>query len=178
MRWALLTRFPRFTLLPQEIPWSTNTILRGPKALWLDLYARATLRPDGDEGFTLCALVCAAAGCTTTSGRLLEDVGARVFLSEGNYRVLRQHVVGESKGVFLLMFIPISSPSYNEAKGAMYKALGEPVQGPLDRAHEPTEDLTEFNALIYSTRTITLSADFIEFNDPNGNKPLRPLGSR
>ena len=34
---ALLTRFPRFTLLPQEIPWSTNTILRGPTALWLDL---------------------------------------------------------------------------------------------------------------------------------------------
>jgi len=34
---ALLTRFPRFTLLPQEIAWSTNTILRGPKALWLDL---------------------------------------------------------------------------------------------------------------------------------------------
>ena len=34
---ALLTRFPRFTLLPQEIPWSSNTILRGPTALWLDL---------------------------------------------------------------------------------------------------------------------------------------------
>jgi hypothetical protein len=34
---ALLTRFPRFALLPQEIPWSTNTILRGPTALWLDL---------------------------------------------------------------------------------------------------------------------------------------------
>ena len=34
---ALLTRFPRFTLLPQEIPWSGNTILRGPTALWLDL---------------------------------------------------------------------------------------------------------------------------------------------
>src|SRR5262245_8482028 len=34
---ALLTRFPSFTLLPQEIPWSSNTILRGPKALWLDL---------------------------------------------------------------------------------------------------------------------------------------------
>jgi len=34
---ALITRFPRFTLLPQEIRWGTNTILRGPKALWLDL---------------------------------------------------------------------------------------------------------------------------------------------
>ena len=132
----------------------------------------------GMRGFALCALVCAAAGCTTTSGRLLEDVGARVFLSEGNYRVLRQHVVGESKGVFLLMFIPISSPSYNEAKESMYKALGETVQGRSIALTTQTEDLTEFNALIYSTRTITLSADFIEFNDPNGNKPLRPIGSR
>ena len=123
--------------------------------------------------------MCAAAGCTTTSGRLLEDVGAHVFLSEGNYRVLRQHVVGESNGYnILLMFIPISSPSYNEAKGAMYKALGEPVQGRSIALTNQTEDLTVFNALIYSTRTITLSADFIEFNDPNGNKPLRPIGSR
>ena len=34
---ALISRFPKFTLLPQEIPWRNNTILRGPKALWLDL---------------------------------------------------------------------------------------------------------------------------------------------
>ena len=34
---ALISRFPRFTLLPQEIPWGNNTILRGPKALWLEL---------------------------------------------------------------------------------------------------------------------------------------------
>jgi hypothetical protein len=132
----------------------------------------------GMRVLALCGLVCAAAGCTTTSGRLLEDAGAHVFLSEGNYRVVRQHVVGESTGVFLLMFIPISAPSYNEAKGAMYKALGEPLQGRSIALTNQTEDLTEFNALIYSTRTITLSADFIEFNDPNGNKPLRPIGSR
>ena len=92
--------------------------------------------------------------------------------------MLRQHVVGESTGVYLLMFIPITSASYNEAKGAMYKALGEPVAGRSIALTNQTEDLTEFNALIYSTRTITLSADFIEFNDPNGNKPLRPIGSR
>jgi hypothetical protein len=34
---ALITRFPGFHLLPQEIRWGTNTILRGPKALWLEL---------------------------------------------------------------------------------------------------------------------------------------------
>jgi len=34
---ALISRFPRFSLLPQEIPWGKNTILRGPKALWLEL---------------------------------------------------------------------------------------------------------------------------------------------
>jgi cytochrome P450 len=34
---AMITRFPSFKLLPQDIPWSTNTILRGPKALWLEL---------------------------------------------------------------------------------------------------------------------------------------------
>jgi hypothetical protein len=126
----------------------------------------------------LCALVCAAVGCTTTSGRLLEDAGAHVFLSEGNYRVLKEHVVGESTGYFLLMFIPLSSPSYNEAKANMYAALGEPVAGRSIALTNQTEDLTEMTALLYSRRTITLSADFIEFNDPNGNKPLRPIGSR
>jgi pimeloyl-[acyl-carrier protein] synthase len=34
---ALISRFPKFTLLPQEIPWRNNTILRGPKTLWLEL---------------------------------------------------------------------------------------------------------------------------------------------
>ncbi|HXZ86150.1 MAG TPA: cytochrome P450 [Myxococcota bacterium] len=34
---ALITRFPQWTLLPQEIAWRNNTILRGPKALWLEL---------------------------------------------------------------------------------------------------------------------------------------------
>jgi len=34
---ALISRFPKFSLLPQEIPWGKNTILRGPKALWLEL---------------------------------------------------------------------------------------------------------------------------------------------
>lgn len=132
----------------------------------------------GMRVLALCALLCAAAGCTTRSGRLLEDAGAHVFLSEGNYRVVRQHVVGESTGYFVLMFIPISAPSYSEAKAEMYKALGEPVEGRSIALTNQTEDLTEFSALIYSKRTITLSADFIEFNDPNGNKPLRPIGSR
>jgi cytochrome P450 len=34
---GLITRFPTFKLLPQDIPWRTNTILRGPKQLWLEL---------------------------------------------------------------------------------------------------------------------------------------------
>jgi hypothetical protein len=132
----------------------------------------------GIRVFALCALVCAAVGCETTSGRLLEDAGAHVFLSEGNYRVLKEHVVGKSTGYFLLMFIPLSSPSYNEAKANMYAALGEPVAGRSIALTNQTEDLTVMTALIYSRRTITLSADFIEFNDPSGNKPLRPIGAR
>jgi hypothetical protein len=34
---ALITRFPRFTLAPQKIARSKNPVLRGPKALWLEL---------------------------------------------------------------------------------------------------------------------------------------------
>ena len=34
---GLIEHFPSFKLLPQEIPWRTNMILRGPKTLWLDL---------------------------------------------------------------------------------------------------------------------------------------------
>src|SRR5258706_8170193 len=115
----------------------------------------------GIRGFALCALVCAAGGCKSTSGRLLEDAGARVLLSEGNYRVVKAHVVGESTGLFLLMFIPISSPSYNEARANMYAALGEPVAGRSIALTNQTEDLTQLNALLYPPRTITLSADFI-----------------
>ena len=59
----------------------------------------------------LCALLCASAACTRTSGRLLEDAGAHVFLSEGNYRVVKAHVVGESSGYYLLTFIPLGTPA-------------------------------------------------------------------
>src|SRR5262249_15125139 len=124
----------------------------------------------------LCTL--SGLGCETTSGRLLEDAGAHVFLSEGNYRVLRSHVVGQSSGWFLLMFIPIQAPSYSEAKANLYQSLGEPTVGRSIALTNQTEDLTEVSWLIYSTRTITLTADFIEFNDPNGNRPLRPLCGR
>jgi len=34
---GLIERFPSFKLLPQEVPWRTNMILRGPKSVWLDL---------------------------------------------------------------------------------------------------------------------------------------------
>jgi cytochrome P450 len=34
---ALITRFPGLKLLPQDIPWGKNTILRGPKSLWIEL---------------------------------------------------------------------------------------------------------------------------------------------
>jgi pimeloyl-[acyl-carrier protein] synthase len=34
---GIITRFPSFKLLPQDIPWRTNTILRGPQKLWLEL---------------------------------------------------------------------------------------------------------------------------------------------
>lgn len=34
---ALITRFPSWRVVPQDIAWRSNTILRGPKALWLEL---------------------------------------------------------------------------------------------------------------------------------------------
>ena len=129
-------------------------------------------------GALAAVLAVSAAGCTSTSGRLLEDAGAHVFLSEGNYRVLKAHVVGESTGYFLLMFIPLKGPSYNEAKARMYAALGESVAGRSVALTNQTEDLTEVSWLLFSTRTITLSADFIEFNGPEGAKPLSPIGAR
>jgi hypothetical protein len=34
---ALITRYPKVRLPEQSIPWSSNTILRGPRELWLEL---------------------------------------------------------------------------------------------------------------------------------------------
>jgi len=117
-------------------------------------------------------------GCTITRGRMVEDT-ANVSLRDDHFRYVKAHVVGESQGYYLLTFIPLSSPSYSDARRAMYDALGEPVTGrPIALLHQ-TEDLIEFNVLLWSKRTIRLSADFIEFTDPDAAKgqPLEPIGS-
>lgn len=122
------------------------------------------------------ALACAAMACTVTRGRMVEDT-ASVSLRDGHFRYLKANVVGESEGYYLLTFIPLSSPSYSEARKAMYDALGQPVTGrPIALVHQ-TEDLVEFNVLLWSRRTIRLSADFIEFTDPSAPKALEPIGS-
>ena len=122
------------------------------------------------------ALACAAIACSMTRGRMVEDT-ANVSLRDDHFRYVKAHVVGESTGYYVLTFIPLSSPSYSDARKAMYDALGEPVTGrPIALIHQ-TEDLVEFNVLLWSKRTIRLSADFIEFTDPNAPK-LDPIGAR
>jgi hypothetical protein len=37
---ALVTRFPRFTLADRVVEWGSNTVLRGPKAVWLAVHER------------------------------------------------------------------------------------------------------------------------------------------
>ncbi len=102
-------------------------------------------------------------GCTSR-GRMDEATGTQVSLAQNNYRVLKAGATGSSSG-FWLLFIPISGPSYADAKEDLYRNAGLPLEGRSVALANTTEDRSFFTLLLFSIPTVKITADIVEFTD-------------
>jgi hypothetical protein len=119
------------------------------------------------------ALAACLAACTTNVGQFLPDTGSDVLLREKNYRLVRAHAVGQSSGVFLFCLIPLTSPTFSEAKQKLDDSVGEKLEGRAIALTNRSIDRSSTNALLYSIETITLTADVIEFEGPPPARAVR-----
>ena len=110
-------------------------------------------------------------GCVSSggAGRMMQSTETGVVLKESNYKMLKAGAEGSSYGFSLFGFIPIASPSYANAKKALYASVKEPLEGrPVALANQ-TEDHKTLYLILFSIPRITLSADVVEFNPASRN---------
>jgi hypothetical protein len=110
-------------------------------------------------------------GCVSAggAGRMMQSTEAGVVLKESNYKILKTGAKGSSYGFKLLGFIPITSPSYADAKKELYESVNEPLEGRAVALANQTEDHKTIYLILFSLPKIVLSADVIEFNPPPRN---------
>ncbi|HXZ86151.1 MAG TPA: hypothetical protein VEI82_11745 [Myxococcota bacterium] len=119
------------------------------------------------------ALAATLAACTTNVGQFLPDAGQDVLLRENNYKLVKAHAVGQSSGVFLFCLIPLTSPTFSEAKQKLDDSVGEKLEGRAIALTNRSIDRSSTNAVLYSIEKITLTADVIEFESPAPAKAAR-----
>ena len=112
--------------------------------------------------FTLVLL--SLTGCESVGQQKGGNTNTGVSLNQKNYRVIQAGARGKDYG-FWLLFIPIVSPNYADAKANMYKSVGEPLTGRAVALANETEDRSSFTLLLFSIPRITITADVIEFID-------------
>ncbi len=104
------------------------------------------------------------AGCASR-GKMPTLHETHVSLGSDNFKLLRPNAQGESVGISLFGLIPITSPSFSEARSSLYRSAGESLQGrSIALASMSQEESTVF-LLLVSMRRITLSADIVEFHE-------------
>lgn len=115
--------------------------------------------------FTVAALQ--LAGCTQWAGALKGgETSTVVSLSQRNYRVVMTGARGESVG-FTFLFFPLIAPSEGQAKDQLYRSVGQPLEGRAFALANQTEDHSLFTLILFSLPKVTLTADVVEFIDPN-----------
>jgi len=87
-----------------------------------------------------------------------------VSLTGKNYKLIKGGARGTDYG-FWLLFIPIVSPNYADAKVSLYKSVEEPLTGKAIALCNQTEDKSLFTLILFSIPRITVTADVIEFTD-------------
>jgi len=106
------------------------------------------------------------AGCTSSGGAFKgQATSAGVSLTKKNYKVIKVGAKGESSGFRLLGIIPFASPNYAEAKEALYKSVGESLEGRAIALVNQTEDVSSLYLILFSIPKVTISADIIEYID-------------
>jgi outer membrane PBP1 activator LpoA protein len=105
------------------------------------------------------------AGCSAHMHVPNETMGTSVNLSRNNYKVIKAAARGDSSGFNLLGIIPLASPSYANAKTALYKSVQEPLNGKAVALANQMEERHGTYLILFSIPTLTLTADVIEFTD-------------
>src|SRR6185437_4605323 len=117
----------------------------------------------------LAALSLLLAACANR-GRMDHSTGTNVILSNNNYHVVRAGVEGASSG-FWLLFIPVVSPNYADAKADVYRNAGVNLEGRSFALANETEDRSFFTLLLFSVPRLKVTADIVEF-DPLPPAPV------
>jgi hypothetical protein len=110
--------------------------------------------------------------CVSSKGEFRQQTGTNVGLDSNNYKMVKAGVRGESTGFKLLGCISLVSPSYADAKAALYQNTGENLTGRSIALANQTEDTSGINLIIFQIPKVTITADVIEFSD-RGTKPKK-----
>ena len=131
------------------------------------------------QWFTTLALATAAlliAGCSSTeinSPDKLTTTG--ISLSQPNFKVLKADATGTSHGFAFLGIIPIVNPKIAVAKERLYATVGEPIAGRAVALANQADYHSTVYLILFSVPKLTVTADVIEFVDPNAH--AAPAGS-
>lgn len=87
-------------------------------------------------------------------------------LSQGNYRVVRTGVTGESRGLVLLIFFKVLPTSLRDAVDRLYQAAGLEPGGSWALANVFVEQQSS-NFLLFALPRVRVRADVVEFVSPH-----------
>jgi hypothetical protein len=110
---------------------------------------------------------------SSNGGRMDQSNETRVGLDSNNYRMIRAGARGESRGFKLLGIIPLVTPSFADAKAALYSNSGENLTGRSIAIANQTQDSSTLNLIIFQIPKVTITADIVEFTD-RSSKSSRP----
>lgn len=113
----------------------------------------------------LAMLTIGISGCASTGEFRGQGTTAGVNLSMNNYKIIKAAAMGESTGFRLLGIIPFASPTYSEAKAALYSSVGQNMEGRAIALVNQTEDKSTNYFILFSLPRITITADIIEYYD-------------
>jgi len=116
--------------------------------------------------FILVFLTFVLSACASgPAGDLRYSNQTRTDLTKNNYRVIDSNVRGESKGFNFLGFIPIVSPSYADAMGAIHDKID--MEGKAAALANVAKDYSSVYLILFSIPKLTVTADVVEFLEEN-----------
>jgi hypothetical protein len=121
-------------------------------------------------GATASLLVLALAGGGCSSSRVEmrgPSTTTAVALTNKNYRMIKPGATGTSFGFRLLGIIPFGSPHYAAARSKLYSSVNQPLAGKAVALTNELEDRSTLYLILFSVPELTITADVIEFIDPN-----------
>ena len=121
----------------------------------------------------LCAIsLTLLTGCSSVGEMKGGATNTSISLAGKNYKLIKGGAQGKDYG-FSILFIPIVSPNYADAKASLYKSVDEPLTGKAIALANQTEDRSHLFLILVTIPRITITADVIEFIDDANPVPVK-----